>query len=223
LGHANHGWLDAHHHFSFASYRDPDRDHWGALRVWNDDTIAPGAGFPMHPHANMEIITYVREGVIHHRDSLGNQGVTAAGEVQVMSAGTGITHAEFNPGSTPTMLFQIWLFPEHAGGAPSWGTRPFPKGDRSDKFVALASGLPGDEGALPIRTRGRLLGAHLAAGGTLVHPLGAARTAYLVTLGDVTVNGIGLQPRDGLAIRDEMHLTIEARADTELVVVETLI
>jgi redox-sensitive bicupin YhaK (pirin superfamily) len=224
LGHADHGWLDARHHFSFASYRAPGRDQWGALRVWNDDQIAPGAGFPMHPHANMEIITYVREGAISHRDSLGNDGVTQAGDVQVMSAGTGITHTEFNAGSDPVRLFQIWLFPEKEGLAPSWGTRPFPKADRSGQFVTLASGLPDDEGALPIRARSRLLGAHLAAGQRLQCPLGHDRIAYLVAAtGQVTVNGLKLGTRDGMAIRDELELTIEAITDAELVLVETLI
>src|SRR4051812_14772306 len=141
LGGADHGWLNAKHHFSFASHYDPDNMGHGALRVWNDDEIAPNTGFPAHPHANMEIITYVREGAITHRDSLGNEGRTEAGDVQVMSAGSGIRHSEYNlePGST--RIFQIWIEPTRRGGEPAWGARPFPKGDRAGRFVTLASGL----------------------------------------------------------------------------------
>ncbi len=126
LGAANHGWLDAHHHFSFADYHDPQRHNWGALRVWNDDTIAPGTGFPPHPHRDMEIITYVREGAITHKDSLGNEGRTEAGDVQVMSAGTGIRHSEYNLEDVTTRIFQIWIVPTSKGGTPTWGARPFP-------------------------------------------------------------------------------------------------
>ena len=141
LGHADHGWLDARHHFSFANYHDPDRMGWGALRVWNDDEIGPKSGFPPHPHADMEIITYVRTGAITHEDSMGNRGRTGAGDVQVMSAGTGVRHAEYNLEDETTTLFQIWILPDTRGGEPSWGAQPFPKGDRSGRFVALASGL----------------------------------------------------------------------------------
>src|SRR5215218_5654915 len=145
LGGANHGWLKAKHHFSFAEYYDPKRMGWGALRVWNDDEIAANSGFPAHPHANMEIITYVREGAITHKDSMGNEGRTEAGDVQVMSAGTGVRHAEYNLESVPTKIFQIWILPSDTGGKPSWGTKPFPRADRSGQFVALASGRSGDE------------------------------------------------------------------------------
>src|SRR3954447_931959 len=130
LGGANHGWLDTRHHFSFADYHDPQRMHWGALRVWNDDDIAPGTGFPAHPHANMEIITYVREGAITHEDNLGNRGRTEAEDVQVMSAGSGIQHAEYNLEPGVTKIFQIWLMPHAQGDTPSWGAKPFPKANR---------------------------------------------------------------------------------------------
>ena len=151
LGGANHGWLDAKHHFSFASYHDDARTNWGNLRVWNDDTIAPQTGFPPHPHRDMEIITYVREGAISHEDSLGNRGRTEAGDVQVMSAGTGIRHSEYNAEDVTTKIFQIWLIPTRQGEAPGWGARPFPKGERSGQFVTLASGFADDGDALPIR------------------------------------------------------------------------
>ena len=221
LGAADHGWLDAHHHFSFADYRDPARVHWGALRVWNDDRIAPHTGFPPHPHADMEIITYVREGAISHEDSLGNQGRTEAGDVQVMSAGTGIRHSEFNREDVATTLFQIWIVPDARGGSPSWGTRPFPKGDRSGRFVTLASGLPGDEDALPIRAAARVAGATLRAGESVDYALGAGRSAYLVPAsGRIEVNGVGLQPRDGAAIADVERIVVTALDDAELVLVD---
>src|ERR1700758_845185 len=144
LGGADHGWLKARHHFSFANYYDPGRMGWGDLRVWNDDEIAAQTGFPPHPHADMEIITYVREGAITHKDSLGNTGRTEAGDVQVMSAGSGIRHSEYNLEPDVTKIFQIWIEPTVSGGEPSWGTKPFPKGDRSGQFVVLASGGAND-------------------------------------------------------------------------------
>ena len=157
LGGANHGWLDAKHHFSFAGYQDPARMGWGALRVWNDDAIAPKTGFPPHPHRAMEIITYVREGAITHQDDQGNEGRTEAGDVQVMSAGDGIRHAEYNREPGITKLFQIWILPDGHGGKPSWGAKPFPKDNRAGTFVTLASGFADDAEALPIRAGARVL------------------------------------------------------------------
>jgi len=221
LGAANHGWLDAKHHFSFAEYYEPARMGWGPIRVWNDDTIAPGAGFPPHPHANMEIITYVRDGAISHRDSLGNEGRTVAGDVQVMSAGTGIRHAEYNLEPTPTRIFQIWIEPDRSGGAPAWGAKPFPKGDRSGRWVVLASGQEADADALPIRADARVLGATLKAGQSLRYEIGAGRHAYLtLATGAAEVNGVALKARDGAAIRDERLITITASHDAELVLVD---
>ena len=142
LGGADHGWLNTRHHFSFAEYYDPARMGWGALRVWNDDEIGPKSGFPPHPHRDMEIITYVREGAITHQDSMGNTGKTEAGDVQVMSAGTGVRHAEYNLEDGKTRLFQLWIQPSKAGGAPSWGARPFPRDDRAGRFVAWPRASP---------------------------------------------------------------------------------
>lgn len=222
LGSANHGWLDAKHHFSFASYYDPNRMGWGALRVWNDDTIQPHAGFPPHPHSDMEIITYVREGAISHRDNQGNAGRTEAGDVQVMSAGSGIAHSEYNNEDVATQIFQIWIQPTEKGGEPSWGARPFPKGDRSGKFVTLASGLAGDDDALRIRAEARVAGATLNAGETIDYPLDACRYAYLVpALGAVDVNGERLNARDGAAIQNLESIKITAIEDSELILVET--
>jgi len=221
LGGGDFGWLATRHHFSFADYRDPERVHWGRLRVWNDDLIEPGTGFDPHPHQDMEIITYVREGAITHQDSLGNAGRTEAGDVQVMSAGTGIRHAEYNRESVPTRLFQIWIIPDEKGGAPFWDARPFPKGDRSGRFVILASGIKGDADALPIRTSARVLGATLKAGQETEYRL-AGRHAYLVPArGKVEVNGVVAATGDGIAIADETVLRIIATEEAELVLVDT--
>jgi len=221
LGGANHGWLDAKHHFSFADYRDPARVNWGALRVWNDDTIAPHTGFAPHPHNDMEIITYVRSGAISHKDSLGNAGRTEAGDVQVMSAGTGIVHSEKNEEEVDTTLFQIWIIPDKRGEKPSWGTKPFPKDDRSGRFVTLASGVEGDEGALPIRANARVLGATLAAGASVEQAIGRGRKAYLVpTRGRIEVNGVAVNPRDGVAIADLESIRVTANDDAEIVLVD---
>jgi redox-sensitive bicupin YhaK (pirin superfamily) len=221
LGGADHGWLKAKHHFSFAGYHDPKRMGWGPIRVWNDDQIAPNTGFPPHPHADMEIITYVREGAITHQDSLGNKGRTEAGDVQVMSAGSGIRHAEYNLEDEKTTLFQIWIEPNRRGGAPSWGAKPFPKSDRSGKFVALASGSDEDAEALPIRTDARVLGATLKAGETVEYPIGRARYGYLVpALGSVEVNGEAIGHRDGAAITQEAVIKITALEDAEVVLVD---
>ncbi|MGH6865378.1 MAG: pirin family protein [Methyloceanibacter sp.] len=221
LGGADHGWLKAKHHFSFARYFDPERVGHGALRVWNDDEIAPNMGFPPHPHAEMEIITYVREGAITHEDSLGNKGRTEAGDVQVMSAGSGIRHAEYNREPVRSTLFQIWIEPGMKGGEPSWGAKPFPKGDRSGEFVPLASGFAGDGDALPIRAHARVLGANLKAGDTAEYRLGTARHAYLVpVVGSIEVNGVQVNARDGLAVEDETVLKVKALEDAEIVLVD---
>ncbi len=223
LGPANHGWLDARHHFSFAGYHDPDRMGWGALRVWNDDAIAAQAGFPPHPHRDMEIITYVRTGAISHRDSMGNSGRTAAGDVQVMSAGTGVTHSEFNLEDEETTLFQIWIIPDRDGGNPGWGQREFPQADRSGRFVTLASGIAGDDDALPIRADARVAAATVTAGSRVAYDLGAGRHAYLVAAkGRIRINGQDADPRDGIAIRDVATIEVEALDDAELVLVDSL-
>jgi len=221
LGGADHGWLKAKHHFSFADYYDPKNMSHGSLRVWNDDEIAPNTGFPPHPHANMEIITYVREGAITHQDSLGNKGRTEAGDVQVMSAGSGIRHSEYNLEPTKTKIFQIWIQPTAQGGQPTWGAKPFPKANRNGKLVTLASGIAGDEDALPIRANARVLGTTLKAGESAEYATDSARNLYLVpAVGSVEVNGVRVNARDGAAIRNEGRLTIKALEDSELVLVD---
>jgi quercetin 2,3-dioxygenase len=222
LGAADHGWLSARHHFSFASYQDPARMNWGSIRVWNDDVIAPGTGFAPHGHENMEIITYVRTGAITHKDSLGNEGRTEAGDVQVMSAGSGVRHSEFNHEDVPTTIFQIWIIPRETGGAPLWGAKPFPKDARSGKWAVLASGFAEDSEALPIRADARVLGATLAAGATLSHEVAEGRHAYLVpATGMVSVDGIKANARDGVALGAGPHQII-AHEEAELVLVDAV-
>jgi quercetin 2,3-dioxygenase len=221
IGHADHGWLNARHHFSFASYRDPNRMGWGNIRVWNDDEIAAHKGFAEHPHSDMEIITYVRKGAISHRDSLGNEGRTPAGDVQVMSAGTGIRHSEFNREDELTTLFQIWILPDQSGVLPAWGQRAFPKGDRAGQWVVLASGSPDTDDSLPIRADARVLGAALKQGESLTYAADPQRHLYLVAAtGGITVNDLAAQARDGVAITGEDMLLITAIEDSELVLVD---
>ena len=208
LGGANYGWLDAKHHFSFASYHDPARTQ-------------PHTGFPPHPHRDMEIVTYVRSGAITHEDSLGNKGRTEAGDVQVMSAGTGIRHSEYNLEDVTTKIFQIWIVPTRSGEAPQWGAKPFPKGERSGKFVTLASGYDNDNDALPIRTDARVVGATLRAGETAEYPLGKDRKAYLVpATGAVQIDNLRVNARDGAAISDMDVLRVTAIEDSEIVLVD---
>ena len=221
LGHADHGWLDARHHFSFANYHDPDRMGWGSIRVWNDDTIAAQSGFPPHPHRDMEIVTLVRSGAITHRDSLGHEGRTAAGDVQVMSAGTGITHAEMNLEDEATTLFQIWIIPDRQGEQPGWGQREFPKATREGGFEVLASGDAEADDALPIRTDAKVAAATLAKGQSAVWNTSGERHQYLVApKGRVTVNGREAQPRDGIAVTGESEIVVEALEDAEIVLVD---
>lgn len=221
LAHRDHGWLDTHFHFSFADYHDPERMGWGKIRVWNDDTIAPQSGFPPHSHSDMEIITFVRTGAITHKDSMGNTGRTGAGDVQVMSAGNGVTHAEYNVEGEDTTLFQIWIIPDQAGGESGWGMREFPRGERAGKWEIVASGDAGNEDALPIRSDARILAATIAAGESVTYEAATWRHQYLVaTGGRIRVNGVEANPRDGIAITGEEMIAIEALDDCELVMVD---
>lgn len=222
LGHARHGWLNARHHFSFAEYHDAQRMRWGRLRVWNDDSIAPHSGFEPHGHRDMEIITYVRQGAITHEDSLGNRGRTVAGDVQVMSAGSGIVHSEYNLEDEKTRIFQIWIHPQQTGLPPTWGTRRFPSGERAGAFVTLASGLPGDDEALPIRAEARLAAATLEQGQSADYQIAEGRRVYLVPAsGQIEVNGVTVSAGDGVAVRDEARLTVRALENSEVVLVES--
>jgi redox-sensitive bicupin YhaK (pirin superfamily) len=219
LGHADHGWLDARHHFSFANYHDPGRMGWGRIRVWNDDRIAAKSGFPPHPHRDMEIVTYVRTGAITHQDSLGNKGRTGAGDVQVMSAGDGVVHAEYNLEDEETSLFQIWIETDRPSVKPSWGAMPFPREARDNAFQLLASGNA-EDGALTINADARILGATLRGGGAVTLAVDPARHLYLVPSAPVRVNGKEAGARDGIAITGETELRIEGDHDAELVLVD---
>jgi len=216
------GWLKAKHHFAMGPAGNPANKPFGALVVWNDDEIAPGTGFGLHGHANVEIISYVRDGVVTHRDSIGNVGRIEAGDVQAISAGTGIRHSEHNLGTEPLRLFQIWLRPRANGGEPSWNTRRFPKQERANQFVVLASGLSADSEALPSRADARVLGATLPAGVRVQYELKDFRYAYLAPArGAVEVNGFRLAVGDGIAALDETDLTISATKDSEVIIVVT--
>jgi redox-sensitive bicupin YhaK (pirin superfamily) len=222
LGAFRNEWLNAKHHFSFGHYRDPKRMGFGALRVWNDDEIAPGTGFGAHPHENMEIITFVRQGAITHKDSLGNVGATRAGDVQVMHAGTGITHAELNQETEATRLFQIWITPDEMNVKPGWGAREFPRAT-GEGLAVLASGRADDKesGALPLHANAAVLAAKLKQGETTTYKLKSGRAAYLVAaVGDIKVNGKLAHERDGVALHDEPDVTIEALAPAEIVLVD---
>lgn len=225
LGTADYGWLDARYHFSFASYDDPDRHGWGRLLVWNDDTIAPNSGFARHGHRDMEIITYIREGAITHRDHLGNEGRTEAGDVQVMSAGKGILHEEWNLETVPTRLFQIWIEPDEKRVQPRWEQRRFPKEARTGALAPLASGRRPETGALFIHADAEVLGGVIAPGTTITHPLEPGRAAYLVcSAGVLDVDGHRLKTRDGAAIagQTEIHLSVprDAAGPAEVVLVD---
>lgn len=217
LGRFENDWLNTRYHFSFADYHDPERMGLGPLRVWNDDRIAPGSGFDPHPHRDMEIITYVRRGAVTHRDNLGNEGRTEAGDVQVMSAGTGIVHAEYNLEEEPTDFFQIWIMPDRRGHTPKWDTRAFPKSDRAGTLVPLASGRLDGKEALPIHADVTLYGATLLAGQTITCEIGERRQAYLVpAIGVITTGDTTIETRAGAVIRDTGAVTLVAKEDSEI-------
>ena len=221
LGRFDNDWLSARYHFSFAGYSDPARNGLGPLLVWNDDTVQPGHGFDLHGHRDMEIVTYVRSGAISHEDHLGNRGRTEAGDVQVMSAGTGIRHAEFNLEPEITQIFQIWIEPMERGLAPRWEQRRFPKAEREGKLTPLASGRPGDEGALAIHQDAAILGATLGRGQSVTHRLEAGRRAYLVPArGSIEINGTRVEARDGVAITEETEIAITALEDAEVLLAD---
>jgi len=219
LGRFQLDWLDSHFHFSFAGVPAPMGTRFGPLRVWNDDHIEARSGFDQHPHANMEIITYVRRGAISHRDSLGNEGRTPAGDVQVMTAGTGIHHAEWNREDEATLLYQIWIEPNRMGLEPGWRQAQFPRGDRAGKLIALASGQASVADALPIHQDATLYGALLPQGAALTHALAPGRRAYVVLAdGKMTLNGSGLGPRDGAAVTESAEVELRAQTDSEVLV-----
>jgi redox-sensitive bicupin YhaK (pirin superfamily) len=212
-------WLKAKHHFALGRFGNPDHGPLGVLYVWNDDELAPRSGFPLHRHQDVEIVTYVRDGVITHEDSLGNRGQTRAGDVQVMSAGAGIEHSERNDEQVVARIFQIWLKPRKVGGTPRWGSKPFPRADRAGRLVPLASGRSLEE-ALPINADADVYGALLIAGGVLDIALAEGEAGYLVpAIGTVDVNGVRVGTSEGVALRDERSINVRAVTDAELVLV----
>lgn len=218
---ADHGWLKSHHHFSFADYHDPQNVHWGALRVFNDDVIAAGQGFGLHPHKDMEIVTVVLQGALEHQDTLGNTGVVRPGEIQVLSAGRGLAHSEYNHSKTePLHLLQLWIFPRTKGMKPRWEQQVFTREERAGTLLPVVSSgaLPG---AMRIDQDAAIYLSSLRAGEQVTHATAAARKPYaFVTQGEVTINGQALVAGDQARIADESALTFAASKDAELIVLD---
>jgi len=219
--HFQNDWLSAYWHFSFDHYHDPARMGFGLLRVFNDDTVRPRHGFPMHPHRDMEIVTVVLAGTLEHEDNHGHRGVLEAGEVQVMSAGTGIVHAERNPSPTvPLHLLQIWIQPEQRGGRPRWQQAAFPHDATRGPVIALASGED-RAGALPIGQAATIYRVKLGAGEALTHDLAPGRRAYLFVIGGAaTVGDHALEPGDAARIEDEHALGFKATRSVDLLLLD---
>lgn len=218
-GHANHGWLDTYHTFSFSTYQDPAHMRFRSLRVMNEDRIAPGQGFGTHPHHDMEIVTYVLSGALAHRDSMGNEELLRTGEFQRMTAGTGLTHSEYNPSSDePVHLYQIWLFPERKGLEPSYEQKAFPPEERRNRLQTVAS-HDGRDGSLRIRQDARIFLADLDAGKSVSVSLEQGRHAWIQVLrGEIGIGGETLRTGDGVAVSDERDLVIEAFTAAELMI-----
>lgn len=216
-GHANHGWLDTYHTFSFSTYQDRNHMKFRSLRVMNEDIVAPGQGFGTHPHNDMEIVTCVLSGALEHKDSMGNGAVLRPGEFQRMTAGTGITHSEFNPSaSDPVHLYQIWLFPERKGIEPSYEQKQFPENERHNRLRLVAS-RQADDGSLLIHQDARIYLSQIDAGQEIGHEFPEGRYGWLQVLrGHVTLNGVDLDTSDGAALSDEVSLKIKARTDAEV-------
>jgi hypothetical protein len=212
--HFNFGWLDTHHSFSFAGYHDPNNMHWGALRVFNDDRVLPGQGFGTHPHRDMEIVTYVLDGELEHRDSMGHHGVVHPGGVQYMSAGTGVAHSEFNHSKEREVHFvQMWVLPRSTGEQPAYGQREFAVAERTNCWLTIASGEPGVEAAIALRQDATLRVARLEAG-SLVHPFDPARFGFaFVAEGEVTANGERLTAGDAVRLHGVPSVTFEGSGE----------
>lgn len=216
-GHINHGWLDTYHTFSFGDYNDPRHVHFRSLRVINEDRVAPGQGFGMHPHRDMEIITFVLSGALEHRDSMGNHGVIRPGDVQYMAAGTGIEHSEFNPSATePAHLMQIWIMPEKRHVPPRYEQRPFPALGEAGRLTRLAS-PDGCDGSIAINQDAAIFAATLRAGQSVRHDLAADRHAWIQVLrGEIEIDAMRLAAGDGAAVSDQSAVSIAAATEAEL-------
>lgn len=216
-GHFNHGWLDTYHTFSFADYYDPDHMGFRTLRVINEDRVAAGEGFGTHPHRDMEIVTYILEGALEHRDSMGNGSIIQRGDVQRMSAGTGVTHSEFNPSkSEPVHLLQIWILPEKRGLPPSYEQITIPDADKTGVLKRLASG-DGRGGSVTIHQNAAIYASILPAGASVTHGLGPDRAAWVhLARGSAAVNGVALEQGDGASVVDERAVSIIGGEDAEI-------
>jgi quercetin 2,3-dioxygenase len=216
-GRSRTGWLDSRHSFSFADYHDPAHMGFRALRVINEDRVVPGAGFPAHRHRDMDILTYVLSGALEHKDSLGNGAMIRPGEVQRMSAGTGITHSEFNPSpAEPVHFLQIWIIPDRAGLAPSYEQKPFSPEEHRGR-LRLVAAPDGEDGAVTVHQDARLYVANLAAGEGIAHDIAPGRGVWLqLARGIVALNGTEMREGDGAAIEREPKIAIEADTDAEL-------
>jgi redox-sensitive bicupin YhaK (pirin superfamily) len=222
-GHANHGWLVSHHSFSFGQYFDSERVNFGMLRVLNDDHVAPGQGFGTHPHDNMEIISIPLEGDLEHRDSMGTQGIIGANEVQVMSAGTGITHSEYNHSKEkPVKFLQIWIFPKVRNIAPRYGQRVFPVAERRNMLQKLVTPIEDAADSLKINQDAYLSRTLLDAGGALRYPLNkSGHGVYLFVInGSATAAGIELQTRDALGVEDTAAIDMSTSTGADILVIE---
>ncbi|MGE0257513.1 MAG: pirin family protein [Alphaproteobacteria bacterium] len=216
-GHTRTGWLDSRHTFSFGHYFDPARTGFGSLRVINEDRVIPGAGFPTHSHNDMEILTYVLAGALQHKDSLGNGSVIRPGDVQRMSAGTGISHSEFNPSrQDPVHFLQIWLFPARNGLEPSYEQRHFPQAEKGNRFRLIID-PDGDDGAITIHQDARVYACCLNEGHTVENVIAPGRSAWLqLARGSATLNGNPMKESDGAALTDEAMVRVAAEADSEM-------
>jgi redox-sensitive bicupin YhaK (pirin superfamily) len=215
------GWLKARRHFSAAAHDEAWRKGWGCLSAWNDQEVTPNARFALRAQANAEIVTYVRAGTVTHTDSLGNKGKLAAGNIQVLSAGTGVRHAEYNSEQAPARMFQICITPLSRGGSPAWASQPCPGAECCGRFVALASGFDSDHDALPIRALARILKAKLKVGESIEYVLRDQRLAYLVPCsGTVDINGVRIYARDGAAIKEVSVISITAIEEADVVMAD---
>ena len=222
MGRGMHGWLDSRFHFSFAEYYNPHNIHFGVLRVWNDDIVLPGTGFDLHPHENMEIFSYVLEGELSHADSMGNEHTLTRGQVQYMSAGTGVMHSEYNLGKAPLRFFQIWILPDRVGHAPNYGEQRFAWEDRVNTWLSIARDVNNTDSDAPIAMHqdANICATFLDTGNMLPLKVEHDRQAYLVVAeGKASVNGIDLHARDAMEIIGE-DVVVESVEDAHLVVIE---
>ena len=221
-GHADHGWLNAHHSFSFANWYDPSKIHFGMLRVLNDDIVAAGEGFGMHPHNDMEIITIILKGELEHRDNMGNGSVIRPGDVQVMSAGTGVMHSEFNPSKSNSVnLFQLWIFPKEKGIKPRYDQKTFDDTVRKNKIQTVASGF-NKNGELYIHQDAAISLSKIETGQEVNYPLSkSGNGAYIMVVeGSVEINGEILSLRDAIGVTDTESINIKGKSDSEILIID---